>query len=115
MLQSFSRGLAALLFVGLLLACGNASTPAAQPAPTIARAAAPATASNSAPATAAVSTQPTQARAASATAPAAPATVAAEPTAASASGISEGVTAEGYHYLGRPDAPVTLVMYSDFL
>jgi hypothetical protein len=25
------------------------------------------------------------------------------------------VTSEGYHFLGRSDAPATLVMYSDFL
>jgi hypothetical protein len=30
-------------------------------------------------------------------------------------GIPQGLTAEGYHVLGRPDAPVTLITYSDFL
>jgi hypothetical protein len=29
--------------------------------------------------------------------------------------IPQGLTPEGYHELGRADAPVTLVMYSDFL
>lgn len=29
--------------------------------------------------------------------------------------IPQGVTAEGYQYLGNPDARLTLVMYSDFL
>ena len=39
------------------------------------------------------------------------------PTAAAATdgAIPNSVTAEGYHVFGRPDAPVTLVMYSDFL
>lgn len=29
--------------------------------------------------------------------------------------LPRGLTPEGYHYLGRPDAPVTMVIYSDFL
>jgi len=29
--------------------------------------------------------------------------------------IPQGVTPEGYQYLGDPAAPLTLVMYSDFL
>ncbi|NJN18720.1 MAG: hypothetical protein HC822_21925 [Oscillochloris sp.] len=29
--------------------------------------------------------------------------------------IPQGVTAEGYQYLGDPDAALNLVMYSDFL
>ena len=33
----------------------------------------------------------------------------------STAAIAEGLTPEGYHFLGRADAPVTLVMYSDFL
>jgi hypothetical protein len=44
---------------------------------------------------------------------AAPTAGAAEPAASRA--IPESLTPEGYHVLGRPDAPVTLVMYSDFL
>jgi hypothetical protein len=31
-----------------------------------------------------------------------------------ADGIPEGRTAEGYHVLGRADAPVTITFYSDF-
>jgi hypothetical protein len=42
------------------------------------------------------------------------ATAAPLPTAASGA-IPEGITPEGYHFLGRADAPATLVMYSDFL
>ena len=30
-------------------------------------------------------------------------------------GISQGLTADGFPYLGDPDAPVTLIDYSDFL
>jgi len=30
-------------------------------------------------------------------------------------GIEQGLTADGFHYLGRADAPVTLTDYSDFL
>ena len=37
--------------------------------------------------------------------------VAAAPTA----GLPHGVTPEGHYYLGRADAPVTLVEYADFL
>jgi uncharacterized membrane protein YfcA len=58
------------------------------------------------------------------TAPAAPAVAApspdAAPTALAASGATEpaavpsGKTAEGYNYLGSPDAPVTLQDFSDF-
>lgn len=33
---------------------------------------------------------------------------------ASQADVARGRTPEGYHYLGSPDAPVTLVMYSDF-
>ncbi len=30
-------------------------------------------------------------------------------------GIPHGITAEGFPYLGNPDAPVTMIDYSDFL
>jgi multidrug efflux pump subunit AcrA (membrane-fusion protein) len=101
----------ALLMLSLLAACGNAAGQAAPPNPSPAaiapQAAVPATA-NTLPAT-----RP------------APATAAAQPTAATSTeqtaapaanrDIPESVTAEGYHVLGRADAPVTLTMYSDFL
>ncbi|MEO7908828.1 MAG: hypothetical protein ABIV47_04180 [Roseiflexaceae bacterium] len=94
----------AMLMLGLLAAC--ASQPStASPAPTAAEPtrapAAPTAAVPSAP-TAALSQATAAVRTASATEPA-------------AAGIPDGLTAEGYHVLGRPDAPVTLVMYSDFL
>lgn len=37
------------------------------------------------------------------------------PTVASDAEIPSGVTAEGYYYLGNPNAKVTLIDYSDFL
>jgi hypothetical protein len=100
----------ALLFglVAVLVGCGNVNAPAAQTGPTAGApptAPPPATAAQ-APATAVA---PAATRPASATAAQPPA-----PTAGQ-SGLSEGLTPEGYHYLGRADAPVTLVMYSDFL
>lgn len=30
-------------------------------------------------------------------------------------GIPHGITAEGFPYLGNPDAPITMIDYSDFL
>jgi hypothetical protein len=96
----------AVLLINLLAACGGQPIPSApvatavQPTHTpIAPTAAPA-----AP-TAAV----TQATAA------APTAAAAQPESPGAGAIPEGLTPEGYHVLGRADAPVTLVMYSDFL
>ena len=99
------------LALGLLAACGSAGNSAA-PAP---QAAQP-TSAPPAPAAAGASTAAPQARATAASAPAATAqtTAPAAPTGQPA-GIPEGTTAEGYHVLGRADAPVALVMYSDFL
>ena len=91
-----------VLLLGVLAACGSNAVPAG-PAPT--------------------AVQPTREPAVAAVVPTAivaqaPAagTAAAAPTASpGAATIPEGLTPEGYHVLGRPDAPVTLVMYSDFL
>jgi hypothetical protein len=103
----------ALLMVSLLAACGSDARPAAlapsqSPAATAPQAAAPATASTlpvaTRPAPATAATQPTASTSADQTA-----------TPAADRDIPESVTAEGYHVLGRADAPVTLTMYSDFL
>jgi flagellar basal body L-ring protein FlgH len=90
-----------LALLALLAACGNATIPqaAAPPQPT----AAP-------PQPTAAPAQPTAAPAA--TQPAAPTAM---PSSVAAAAIPEGLTPEGYHLLGRADAPVTLTMYSDFL
>ena len=92
----------AVLLLGLLAACASQPLPAS-PAPTAAeptRVPAAPTGVLSAPTDASAATQP----------PAAPTTAA--PTTAA---MSDSLTAEGYHVLGQPGAPVTLVMYSDFL
>ena len=95
----------AALAVGALAACGNTSAPAelassTAPIPTHA---APTQAADSA--TTRVAPAPA----------AEPAATAALPATAGPDAIPEGRTPEGYHLLGRADAPVTLVMYSDFL
>jgi hypothetical protein len=101
-----------LVLLGLLAACGNA-TPAAQLAPTVAPIdAQPATPS-------APTAAPTIARAAATAAPAAtaraPEAIPAPQATIAGGAIPDGLTPEGYHFLGRADAPATLVMYSDFL
>jgi hypothetical protein len=96
-----------LTMLGTLAACGGAGAGGSPP-----------TAGGSLPAD-----QPDPAPTATAAPSAAPqATLAAAPTAlpqpaatAAAGAIPEGLTAEGYHVLGRTDAPATLEMYSDFL
>jgi hypothetical protein len=102
-----------LALLGVLAACGN-TTPAAQNPPLAATAGGlPTTTppSSAVPATA----RPVAATAIAVTAlPSAEATAAPQPT-ASSTALPEGLTPEGYHYLGRADAPATIVMYSDFL
>jgi hypothetical protein len=105
MVRRSTRYLWGILALALLAACGGASTPAGS-APTAA-----------APTRAAATTQPAAATVIGAT-PAATAslpTATSLPTAAGELAIPEGRTPEGYHTLGRDDAPLTLVMYSDFL
>jgi hypothetical protein len=101
---------ALVALAALLAGCGQgASTPAQSRATR-----APATEALPA-ATAPLTTAPTAAATATI---AAAAPTAAEPAPAAAgpfAGLAQGVTPEGYHTLGSPDAPVTLVMYSDFL
>jgi hypothetical protein len=104
-----------LVLLGLLAACGSARNPAAAPVPTGATAAQRPTAPPTALAAQPSPSQPPQAQAqATATQPLA--TAAPAPTAATTvDGIAQGLTAEGYHYLGRADAPVTFQDFSDFL
>ncbi len=107
-----------LLGTMLLAACG-ATQQAGGPTPTAPPTAAPA--ATSAPSAAPAATSAPSAAPAATSAPsAAPAatsapTVAAATAAPEQAGVPEGRTPEGYHVLGRADAPVTLVMYSDFL
>jgi protein-disulfide isomerase len=102
MTRSISLRFAWLLaLIGMLAACGNANVPAAQVAPAGGQ---PMSEPN---ATVALPTASGPAAAAGA-----PTKVA--PTAAGDS-IPQGLTPEGYHFRGRADAPVTIVMYSDFL
>ena len=114
--------LALLVLVALLGACGapapeQAAAPTEPPTPDAAPSPAPSPAPPvSAAATAAPTAEPTGAPAAATAAPTAEPTgapAAAEPT--PPPGLAQGRTAEGYHVLGDPDAPVTLTMYSDFL
>ena len=100
MAYSRRHSLGLLLGVFLLAACGNAASQATSPSPG-------ASATRPVPSTAvpATAAQPL------------PTALAPQPSAApdALAGIPESTTPEGYHILGRPDAPVTLTMYSDFL
>lgn len=95
------RHCCAMVSLLMLAACGNVAepvgrTPSQSPGSPVPR---------SAVVTAAPAVQPTVLSSA-------------DPTAASpgvAGDLPESTTTEGYHILGRADAPVTLTMYSDFL
>ncbi len=94
----YSRPLLILLALALLTGCGGtAQSPTAQPGATRAT---------------------TQAAAATAPATAPPATALPQATEAAtpadADGLVRGRSPEGYHTLGRADAPVTITFYSDF-
>ena len=100
-----------LLRLGILLglimvlaACGAAGSPAAAPAPT----AVPRREPPSQPTTTTAAPVPGPTLLAPTTAPPA------APTAAQGA-LPQGVTPEGNHFLGRSDAPVTMVDFSDFL
>jgi protein-disulfide isomerase len=95
-----------LALVGGLTACSGASPPDRPPTPATA---APTPGSAALPPTTAA---PTHTPGALLEAP----TGVPTPSAATAeSGIAQGLTPEGYHFLGQADAPVTIVTYSDFL
>ncbi len=101
-----------LALLAMLAACGNA-VPATQGAPTAAPVVRQPT-SRSLPTAAA--TSPSTAAATTSPATKLPvATAAALQPPAAGGALAEGLTPEGYHFLGRADAPATLVMYSDFL
>src|SRR5437868_2811719 len=103
-----------LALIGVLAACGSATGPAAPVASSSGGAtSAPAATALSPAATALPRREPTSAPLATA----APAPTVAQPgaTQAAEGAIAQGVTPEGYHFLGQADAPVTLVNYSDFL
>ena len=88
--------------IALLAACGTARAPAAAPAPS-------ADLSNREP-----TPQPVAALAPTRALPTSPAAQPAAPTASQAA-IPQGLTPAGNHFLGRADAPITMVDYSDFL
>ena len=118
MITRSARSALLALALATLAACGQTTptsgVPAQGTAPT--PAVAPG-ASTQEPAAASVTPASTEIIA-SATLPAATATPAAQASPVATgpfAGIEQGTTPEGYHTLGSTSAPVTLVMYSDFL
>ena len=88
-----------LPLAALLWACSSTSSPPSSAAPT----------AGALPPTSAPTLPPPTSAPPTARADTAPAAEAAAPTPA----VEEHITAEGYHALGRADAPSTIVMYSD--
>ncbi len=86
----------------ILAACGGSAEPTLPPAPTAPRA------TQAAP----PMPEPT---AVSATAAVTEPSAKAVPTMDAGNQASGGVTDAGFYFLGSPDAPVTLIDYSDFL
>ena len=109
----------AVLFLGILAACGNQPVGSAPTASTsLGQAAMPPTrgiptqgGALAEPPTVAVMNTPTLA----ATHMPSPAPTDGVAQVADSAAIPDSVTPEGYHVLGHPDAAVTMVMYSDFL
>lgn len=105
------RRLSCIVLIPLLTACADAATPqleatrAAPPDPTVALPTP----------TPPVQASPVPATADSAADTSQPAPTEAAPDAADYNGIPQGVTDEGFYRLGDPDAPLTLIDYSDFL
>ena len=118
MLQRFASPALLALALATLAACGQTTPTSGVPA----QGAAPTSAatprkSTQEPAAASVTPASTEIIA-SATLPAGTATPAAQASPVATgpfAGIEQGATPEGYHTLGSASAPVTLVMYSDFL
>ncbi|HQV26472.1 MAG TPA: hypothetical protein PLG23_00400 [Thermoflexales bacterium] len=107
----------ALTAAALLAACGGSAAPTMPPATSTA---APlATVTVRAPATQAPAASPTSVSTASPQpsppAQAVGATVAPTRIPVTFKGIEQGLTADGFPYLGKADAPITLTDYSDFL
>lgn len=103
-----------------LSGCGGSSAPPAAPAATAPASAIPPTASlppRATPQPEVQATKPALIAAANAIATTARPTAAAQASrvASSYKGIEQGITADGFPYLGRADAPLTLSDYSDFL
>jgi hypothetical protein len=101
-----------LVLLVLLAACGSVRNQATAPEPTgVAAQRPPAPPAPTTPPAPSQATQATDAQPPAAATAAAPAPT----TATTVDGIAQGLTPEGYHFLGSADAPVTFQDFSDFL